>query len=298
MPAFLPHPARRKNLFKLMKNKSASPRRFEATGFTLIELLVVIAIIGILAAMILAVVPQVTKAAKKAKAKIEVSDLVNAIQSYDAAYGRFPVSTNAQFAAENPAVSPGGDFTYGGTFQNASAAATLGNPLYGSASVSNDEVIAVLMDYTNYPSGGPTINANYQKNPQKTAFLNAKLSGWIPGTSGTPLPGVGNDLVYRDPWGNPYLITMDLNYDDQCGDVYYSKQSVSQSPPINGTPPYSQIGFNGLSNPNSTASDNFLFHGKVMVWSMGPDGKFDAPSPTIATPANAGFNKDNILSWQ
>jgi len=30
-----------------------------------------------------------------------------------------------------------------------------------------------------------------------------------------------------------------------------------------------------------------------MVWSFGPDGKVDANAK-----ANAGFNKDNIVSWK
>jgi hypothetical protein len=38
--------------------------------------------------------------------------------------------------------------------------------------------------------------------------------------------------------------------------------------------------------------NNFLFHGKVMVWSAGPDRKYDL------NPAKTGVNKDNILSWQ
>jgi hypothetical protein len=41
--------------------------------------------------------------------------------------------------------------------------------------------------------------------------------------------------------------------------------------------------------------DRFQFHGKVMVWSAGPDGKIDN---TGTVKANAGFNKDNVLSWQ
>jgi hypothetical protein len=39
--------------------------------------------------------------------------------------------------------------------------------------------------------------------------------------------------------------------------------------------------------------DNFMFHGKVMVWSAGPDGQVDNGAK-----ANAGLNKDNVLSWQ
>jgi hypothetical protein len=34
-------------------------------------------------------------------------------------------------------------------------------------------------------------------------------------------PGVGTDLVYRDPWGNPYIITLDLNYDEKARDACY-----------------------------------------------------------------------------
>jgi prepilin-type N-terminal cleavage/methylation domain-containing protein len=44
-----------------------------------------------------------------------------------------------------------------------------------------------------------------------------------------------------------------------------------------GTNPTHQKGYNGLFNPNYAASaDNFQFHGKVMVWSAGPDGKIDS----------------------
>ena len=125
-------------------------------------------------------------------------------------------------------------------------------------------------------------------------YLNAKLSGYDPGSPGNgqqnPPGGVDNNGIYRDPWGNPYIITMDTSYDDQCSDLYYCQHNVSQSS--------GQTGYNGLFNPNSgnPATDNFLYHGKVMVWSAGPDGKIDDAS--VIAPANKGFNKDNVLSWQ
>ena len=108
--------------------------------------------------------------------------------------------------------------------------------------------------------------------------------------------GVGPDLVYCDPWGNPYVITMDLSYDEQCNDAFYSQKNVSQIPNIPpGTNPTHQLGYNGLVNPNSANpdTDNFLYHGKVMVWSAGPDKMIDSNAK-----ANAGVNKDNVLSWQ
>ena len=51
-------------------------------------------------------------------------------------------------------------------------------------------------------------------------------------------------------------------------------------------------GLNGLVSPGPPGN-NFQYHGKVMVWSAGPDGKID-----FVKPANQGVNKDNVLSWQ
>ena len=149
--------------------------------------------------------------------------------------------------------------------------------------MTNAEVIAILMDITNYPGNGtPTINTNHVKNPQQTVFLNAQMSGDNPELP----PGVGTDLVYRDPWGNPYVISMDLNYDEQCQDAFYCQWAVSHQ---SGT-----TGLNGLvSSGNAANQDDFKYRGTVMVWSAGPDGKID---PTA--PANQGVNKDNVLSWQ
>ena len=276
-PQILHTPRRNRTCFKTMKTILPSSRRHRV-GFTLIELLVVIAIIAILAAMLLPAISHVVVVAKKKKALIEAQGIATAIEGYDSEYGRFPVSTNAQNRAENNAKLPSAnpDFTYGGMI----GGIQVGTPIPGGV-LTNDEVIAILMDEQTYPgSGKPTINNNHVKNPKQTKFLNATM------TSDPTLPGVGPDLVYRDPWGNPYVISMDLNYDDQCEDAFYCLKNVSQ---ING-----QSGYNGLVNPyiSQGISDRFQYHGKVMVWSAGPDKKI------VKGPANQGVNKDNVLSWQ
>jgi prepilin-type N-terminal cleavage/methylation domain-containing protein len=271
-----------------MKTMTIQSRRPRA-GFTLVELLTVIAIIAILAAMLLPVLSAARKHAQKVQARLQCQDIATAIEKYDSDYGRFPVSTNAQLAAGT------GDFTYGGMFQKPDGTMMQVGPqvVPSGSPVTNAEVIAILMDVTNYGSGQPVLaNMNHQKNPQRTIFLNAKMSGYDPSQPGPADGGVDVNGVYRDPWGNPYVITMDLNYDENCNDAFYSLKNVSQA---NG-----QTGWNGLVNPDAGGStDNFQYHGKVMVWSAGPDGKID-PTPVSAGVGSAttGVNKDNVLSWQ
>jgi prepilin-type N-terminal cleavage/methylation domain-containing protein len=227
-------------------------------GFTLVELLVVIAIIGILASLSLVVISRVKVHASIAEAKREINALKNAITEYHSDTGRYPVSDAVVKMAGT------GDFTYDGTVMN------------------NSEVIAVLMDRERYMDGTPTINLGHLKNTKQKIYLSS-----VPMADSANYPGLGPDLVFRDPWGNPYIISFDLNYDGNCRDTTYCNSKVSQD--------QGASGFNGLLNTSDTngASDDFQYHGGVMVWSRGPDRNADTNSP-----ANVSPNRDNVLSWK
>jgi prepilin-type N-terminal cleavage/methylation domain-containing protein len=288
--AILAHPVRRKNLVKPMR---ANPSSFRPArrGFTLIELLVVIAIIGILAAMLLPALAAVKKHALIVRARTEIAGLANAIQSYDQDYSRFPVS---QAAATRP-----GDFTCGLVKYPQYPSTALQWPPgsispmapAGYSIENNSNVVAILMDMETFPNGTQTVNYQHKKNPKQVKYLGeAKLSGYDPNSNVPPTGGVDNTGVYRDPWGNPYIITMNTSYNEAgTSDLLYSLYTVSQNG-VNST-----SGYYGLFNTNTAVptTDSFLFHGKVMVWSAGPDKTFRSNKK-----ANVDANKDNILSWK
>jgi prepilin-type N-terminal cleavage/methylation domain-containing protein len=263
-----------------MKTNLARTNRLR-WGFTLIELLVVIAIIGILAALLLPAVAAMKTKAMVAQTKNEISGMMTALSGYDGQYHRFPTSTNAVSSAA--ANLDNKDFTFGGVFKSTNPAGVVNvndGPTYIAT---NAEVIAVLMDLERYRNGQDTINKNHVKNPQKLSTLHGKDSSTPTG------PGIGEDGVYRDPWGNPYVISMDLNYNEHCKDAFYRKALVSQA--ASSKP----AGLNGLFNPVKPdgSSDDYEFNGPIMIWSAGPDKMIDDGKK-----ANEGVNKDNVLSWK
>ena len=137
-------------------------------------------------------------------------------------------------------------------------------------------MIAILRDDTYWPETITNGNAVSQHvyNPQQTSFFNAKVS------NNTNSPGIGANDVFIDPWGSPYIITLDLNYDGKCMD--YALNSM-----------YS----NNVPHPNAP----WLIPGEAIVWSFGPYWKqigtacAGLPPNVIPGSLNTGINKKSIV---
>ena len=273
-----------------MKTPQYRPR-----GFTLIELLVVIAIIAILAGMLLPVLAKVKTSARVAQAKVEINGIATALTAYESDYHRLPAGTIARRVATDE------DFTYGTYHFNGSSHQLLTRngkpargpesylpPIYGVNTAdyrnSNAELMFILTAADQWPDASgqlqPTVNVDHGLNPKRHTYLDVKR------TDLTTQGGMGPDGIFRDPWANPYIISLDLNGDDRCRDSFYRQQRVSSKSGV--------TGFNGLNRDAQYPTGDFFEANKTfMIWSLGPDGHADASQTALL-----GANKDNILNWQ
>ena len=233
-------------------------------AFTLVELLVVIAIIGVLAGLLLPTLAALKKKAQIRTAKLEMKNIEMAIQQYDNDYSRLPAPKATK------------DQTFGLPPQAGAPA---------NALPSNADIIATLLSA---PLG---INQANAKNPKQTIYYKPTrtVSDLVEATN---KPGSSSvctvDYQVRDPWGSPFIISLDLDYDGMTRDAVYGLATVSA------TPSDPSQGLNGLVRTENKAlgTINYDLKGPIMIWSKGPDGKLD-----VNVKANQGVNKDNILGW-
>jgi prepilin-type N-terminal cleavage/methylation domain-containing protein len=190
-------------------------------AFTLIELLVVIAIIAILIGLLFPAFKAVQNQARQTQAKNDLTQIVNAVNAFYTDYGKYPLVT--------------ADTTYG------PAGTTANNPLFS---------VLRAQDTTNNPRQIVFINPPYVKTPANPR------SGIA--TQATTINGIAvaiNDFV--DPWGTPYNVAIDGDYDNQLTNPYTANTGAGPSPLAIGVITWSR-GTDQIQGTNFSTSDDVI----------------------------------------
>jgi prepilin-type N-terminal cleavage/methylation domain-containing protein len=176
-----------------MRPPSRDPR-----AFTLIELLVVIAIIAILIGLLFPAFSAVQNQAKRTQAKNDLTQIVNAVNSFYTEYGKYPLSTTVETT-----FGPGG------------------------SPATNETLFTELRGCTAITGSCPAIASI---NTRQIVFISPPDVK----NSASPRSGIGiaagNLGRYFDPWGTNYVVRIDGDYDNSCANPYGSTGGAGLDP--------------------------------------------------------------------
>ena len=200
-----------------------------ARAFTLIELLVVISIIIILMGLLFPAFKGVQDQAKRTQAKNDLSQIVTAVNAFYTEYGQYPCGAQT-----------------------------------GAGSEAQDWFSNTKSDKQDLWNNLRAQSGAFGYNSKGIAFINPSTAKDLT----QPKSGIGGDGIFYDPWGSPYLVRMDNNYNNLLAN------------------PYS---LNAGFSPN--------MNGGVIAWSIGKD-KASSAMPGPAPDKKTGTSDDDVISWQ
>ena len=209
--------------------------REHTSAFTLIELLVVIAIIIILAGLLFPAFRGVQEQARRTQAKNDLTQIVGAVNAFYTEYGKYPLA--------------------------------VADTIYGPAGSLNDGLFYSLRAVASGPNAGDVVN------PRKIVFINPPYVKDPP----NPRSGIGTPTgtgpgQFFDPWGTPYRVAIDGDYNNDINPNPYTADTGAGPSPLT-------IG--------------------VIAWSLGADKGLgtngDNRYKTAATPP---VQCDDVISWQ
>ena len=181
-------------------------------GFTLIELLVVIAIIIILAGLLFPAYQAVQSQARRTQAKNDLSQIVTAVNAFYTEYGKYPVAaaaTDTCFNWVDGACASQQRFPFNSTLLNELRACTATDTSCSLPATVNTRQIVyisppIVKDPNNPKSGIGTIAANASQGK------------------------------FFDPWGSPYNVVIDSNYNNSVPNIYLASGGAGVDPILQG----------------------------------------------------------------
>jgi prepilin-type N-terminal cleavage/methylation domain-containing protein len=186
-------------------------------AFTLIELLVVIVIIAVLMGIAFPVFSSIQNQAKKTQAKNDVTQIVTAVNAFYTEYGKYPLPGSATSDAA-------------ATFGSSNSNKVLFDELRGVLNVLNTRQIVFISP----------AEAKDPSNPRS-------------GIAGTSSAKAGE---YFDPWGTPYWISIDWDYDNEVVNPYGADKGAGSAKIRQGVIAWS-LGKNGALGGGAAAGTSF-----------------------------------------
>jgi prepilin-type N-terminal cleavage/methylation domain-containing protein len=238
------------------------PPQRQSLGFTLIELLVVMGIIGILVGLLFPAFKAVQNQARSTQAKNDLTQIMNAVNAYYTEYGKYPVDVpagNTSDAYFGSGTAPSGTASYG---SNGSLFDVLRSNTSSTKTASNACTAGTNLVTCLNPRQIVYINPPYVKTPANPRLGIATQATTINSIS----VAIGD---YVDPWGTPYNVAIDANYDNQVPNAYTDGSAGGVAPA-------------------------YALSIGVIAWSYGSDQTIGTK-----TPASSSFtNSDDVISWQ
>jgi type II secretory pathway pseudopilin PulG len=206
-------------------------------------LLTVITIIAILMGLLFPAINIAKDQARKAEAKTAVTGVVAAVKQYYTEYGKYPLGDLAQPSSPQDVI-------------------------FGDSSTPNQKLFDILRNIGAAP-GQPN-----QYNPRAIVFFDGKSASDAAapksGFATADGPNGATRGSYVDPWGYPYRICIDGDYDNKISNLPYT-DFQNTSAPLTG----------------------------VAAFSVGKDGKVgNAKNGDNMYRSATGTNSDDIISWQ